>query len=108
MFKLGETGTAVTEAQTALDIDPLNSEALVVLAAYRLSHGDPDGALLLLDRDPDKHAKDLGIQLFKLKVLETKGDVDKIESLLNQLIENFPQEIRLPQAAGAILCAAAS
>ena len=93
LFKLGETGTAVTEAQTALDLDPLNPEAIVVLAAYRLAHGDPDGALVMLDRDPDKHAKDLGIQLFKLKVLETKGDVDKIEPLLNQLIENFPQEL---------------
>src|SRR4026208_968880 len=33
LFKLNETGSAVTEAQNALDIDPLNSEALIVLAA---------------------------------------------------------------------------
>jgi tetratricopeptide (TPR) repeat protein len=92
LFKLGETGTAVTEAQTALDIDPQNSEALIVLAAYRLAHGDPDGALLLLDRDPDKHAKDLGVQLFKLKVFDTTGDVAKSEQLLKKLIEDFPQE----------------
>ena len=92
LFKLGETGSAVTEAQTALELDPLNSEAIVVLAAYRLAHDDADGALLMLDRDPDKHAKDLGIQIFKLKLLETKGDVSKIEPFLNQLIENFPEE----------------
>src|SRR4029077_20740080 len=92
LFKLDETGLAVTEAQTALELDPLNAEAIVVLAAYRLAHNDPDGALLMLDRDPDKHAKDLGIQIFKLKVLETKGDTTKIEPLLNQLIENFPEE----------------
>src|SRR4029078_7572731 len=60
--------------------------------AYRLAHDDPDGALLMLDRDPDKHAKDLGIQIFKWKVLETKRDTPKIEPLLNHLIENFPEE----------------
>ena len=93
LFKLNETGAAVTEAQTALDIDPQNSEALIVLAAYRLARGDTDGALLLLDRDPDKHAKDLGVQLFKLKVLESIGDVKKSEAVLQKLIEHFPQEM---------------
>src|SRR5262245_11238262 len=92
LFKLNETGAAVSEAQTALDINPQNSEALIVLAAYRLSHGDADGALLLLERDPDKHAKDLGVQLFKLKVLENIGDANKTEAVLQKLIENFPQE----------------
>ena len=36
LFKLNEMGSAVTEAQTALDIDPSNADALIVLAAYRL------------------------------------------------------------------------
>jgi cellulose synthase operon protein C len=92
LFKLNETGEAATEAQTALDIDPLNADALVVLAAYRLAKGDPDGALLLLNRDPEKHAKDLAVQLFKLRVYQSTGDLEKSEALLKNLIEYYPEQ----------------
>jgi tetratricopeptide (TPR) repeat protein len=92
LFKLNETGAAVTEARTALKLDPENSSALIVLAAYRLSHADPDGALAALNRNPEVHEKDLGVQLFKLKVLEQIGDKAKSEAVLKKLIEHFPKE----------------
>jgi len=94
LFKLNETGSAVTEAQKALELDPKNSEALIVVAAYRLARGDNDGALQALDRDPQAHERDLGVQLFKLKVLETMGDEQKSEALLQKLIQLFPKGIR--------------
>ena len=47
-FKLDNHAEATREAQTALELDPTNADALMVLAVDRLGKGDAKGALSLL------------------------------------------------------------
>jgi tetratricopeptide (TPR) repeat protein len=92
-YKLKDSSGAVREAQAALKIDPGNVDAMMVLAADRLANGDAKGALHILDSDPVQHEKDLGVQLFKIKIFEQLGDLPEVESLLRKLSELYPQEI---------------
>src|SRR3974377_35912 len=72
LMKLKDNIGAKREAQAALDIDPNNAEALIVLAAERSASGDNEGALLILNRPRLTHEGDdeLAIQLFKLRLYE--------------------------------------
>ncbi len=63
------------EAQSAFKIDPTNLEAMMVLAADRLDNNDPKAALQILDSDPVAREKDIGVQLFKIKIFEKLGDL---------------------------------
>jgi len=71
-FKLNDRAEAVREAQTALELDPANADALMVLAVDRLGRGDAKGALALLEGASVANAKDngnnLGLQLLKIKL----------------------------------------
>ncbi len=77
-FKLDDRAEAVREAKTALELDPANADALMVLAVDRLGRGDAKGALSLLQDPSVAHAKDLesnlGLQLLKIKLLGQTGD----------------------------------
>ena len=65
---------------------------MMVVAANRLDNGDPKAALQILDSDPLAQKTDLGILLFKIKVLQKLGDFAQIELLLQKLIELHPKE----------------
>ncbi len=92
-FRLKDNATAVRDAQAALKIEPGNADALVVLAADRLANNDPNGALKLLSTDPQKQDKDLGSQLFKLRIYDQLKDYAQLESLLRSLAERYPQNL---------------
>src|SRR5262249_32521357 len=92
LLRLNDTTGAVRDARAALEIEPANAEAAVVLAAERLGRGDAEGALLILDREPVARLNDLGVQLFKIKVLEHMGNSAQVEAVLLKLIENHPQQ----------------
>jgi cellulose synthase operon protein C len=93
LLKQNDSSGAIREARTALEIDPNNSQATVVLAAERFARGDADGALKILDRLPaDQTSKDIGIQLFKIKIFEQTGDQQQVEAVFRKLIELYPQE----------------
>lgn len=91
-LKRNDTTGAVREARAALELDPANVEAVIVLAAERLARGDSEGALLLLDRKEIADVKNIGIQVFKLVIFERTGDLKQAEALLHKLIEAYPQE----------------
>src|SRR5262247_1140192 len=91
-LKLNDTTGAVREARAALELDPSNVEAVIVLAAERLARGDSEGALLLLDRKEVADVKNIGIQVFKLVIFERTGNLKQVEALLHKLIEAYPQE----------------
>ena len=95
-FKLDDRAVAVREAQTALELDPANADALMVLALDRLGKGDAKGALSLLEGKSGADAKDLennlGVQLLKIKLFRQTGDLDSVEAALKKLIELNPQE----------------
>src|SRR6195256_1521180 len=83
LFRLNDFSGAAREARSALEIDPANGIAILVLASERLATGDPEGALLLLDRAPAGAASaDIGILLFKIKLFEQLGKHDQVEPVL--------------------------
>ena len=88
--RLKDNDAAVGYARAALKIEPGNVEALAVLAADRLANNDPNGALQLLSTNPQTQDKDLGTQLFKLKIYERTNDYAQIETLLRTLAERYP------------------
>lgn len=92
-YKLKDIDGAVREAQAALKIDPNNAGAMIVLAADRLARGDAKDALKILDSDAVSHEKDLGVQLFKIKIFEQLNDLPQLESLLRRLVDLYPQEV---------------
>ena len=92
-YKLKDNDAAVRFAQSALKIEPGNINALIVLAADRLANNDPNGALQLLATNPQSQDKDLGTQLFKLKIYQQLKDYGQAETLLKSLVERYPQNI---------------
>jgi cellulose synthase operon protein C len=92
LLRLNDGIGAVRDARDALELDPGNAEAIVVLAVDRLSRGDAEGALMILDRDAGAQVKDIGLQLFKINVLEQLGDHQRVEELFRKLIVLYPQE----------------
>ena len=96
-FKLDDRADAVREAQTALELDPTNADALMVLAVDRLGRGDAKGALSLLEGTSVADAKDLennlGLQLLKIKLFGQTGDLKSVEAALKKLVELNPQEL---------------
>jgi tetratricopeptide (TPR) repeat protein len=92
LLKLKDPSGATEQAQKALEIDPGNVGAAIVLAAERLARGDSKGALQLLGSDAVARANDIGVDLFKLKVFEKIQDLPQLESLLRRLIDLYPKE----------------
>ncbi len=96
-YRLKDNSGAVREAQAALKLDPENVDALMVLAADRLASGDAKGALQILDSNSEQRQKDLGVQLFKIRIYEQLKDFAQIESLLRKLAEMYPQQVAFRQ-----------
>ena len=92
-YRLKDNDTAVRDAQAALKIEPGNVDALVVLAADRLANNDPKAALQYLSANPQFQDKDLGTQLFKLKIYEQLKDYPQLEALLKTLAQRYPQNV---------------
>jgi tetratricopeptide (TPR) repeat protein len=84
---------ALREAQKAREIDPVNAEALIVLAAERATGGDVKGALDLLDLEVSSEQPNHGSQLFKIRLLEQLGDLRQLDALLQKLVDLYPQEV---------------
>src|SRR3974377_736431 len=93
LLKLKDNVGAKREAQAALDIDPNNAEALIVLAMERSASGDSQGGLLILNRPGLTHEKDdeLAIQLLKLRLYEQAGDLNQQETLIRKLVDIYPK-----------------
>ena len=91
LFKLKDAKGAVQAAQAALDLDPKNSSAISVMAADKLARGDTKGALQTLDA-ATAEKDDLGIDLFKLQILEKSQDLQQAVTQLHKLAELYPAE----------------
>lgn len=91
-YKLRNKDRAVREAQSALDIDPGNVDALEVLAMERLDKGDPKGALSLLDKAPLKQNNSLGVRLLQIRIYEKINDFQQLEATLRSLSEMYPEQ----------------
>ena len=83
---------AIREAQRAFEIDPGNVDAVSVLASKKLSEGDADGALKLLDSITVDPKDETRISLQKMQIYAKKGNLPQAESLLRKVISLNPKE----------------
>jgi cellulose synthase operon protein C len=90
LFKLKDANGAIQAAQAALGLDPKNSGAMSVIAADKMERGDTKGALQTLD-EAIAQKDDLGIDLYKLQILEKSKDLQQAEILLRKLTELYPE-----------------
>jgi cellulose synthase operon protein C len=95
-YKLDNHAEATREAQTALELDSANADALMVLATDRLAKGDAKGALSLFQDPIVAQAKNLennlGFQLLKISLFGQTGDLKSAEAALKKLVELNPRE----------------
>jgi len=92
LLRTNDSVGAVREAQIAYEVDPGNLDAVTLLASKRLSDGDADGALKLLEAlkvDPKDETR---ILLQKMQIYARKGDLAKSEDLLRKIITLNPSE----------------
>jgi tetratricopeptide (TPR) repeat protein len=83
---------AVREAQRAIEIDPKNFDALMLMASKKLSDGDADGALQLLNAAPLDPKTETQISLLKIQAFARKNDLPQAETLLRKLIVQNPEQ----------------
>jgi cellulose synthase operon protein C len=93
LLRTRDTAGAEREAQRAIEIDPKNVDATVLLASAKTAKGDSDGALKMLTALPaDNDAK---VSLAKVQAFSRKGDIPQAEGLLQKLIADNPKELAL-------------
>jgi cellulose synthase operon protein C len=92
LFKLNDKSGAVREAQAALEIDPGDVDATLVLAEDRLDNDDAKGALKILANLAIASTNDIGPQPFVGDVLAHLTDREQMEAVLRKLKELFPKE----------------
>jgi tetratricopeptide (TPR) repeat protein len=90
-LRLKQMPKAVVEADAALKIDPKNAAAMAVLAANRVESGDTRAALQILDKaETDTNGKDIGVEIYKLKLFEQTKNWAQAEALLKKLVKLYP------------------
>ena len=92
LLSKSDGAAALREAQKAIEIDPKNVDALMVLAAKKASDGDLDGGLKMLDFVPANPRDVRRVSLEKLGIYSKKGDLPQAEALLKKLIAENPKE----------------
>ena len=93
MLKLDNASAAAKLANQVLKKDPLHNEALMILAAERITAGDSLKAIEYLDRGLKKNDKNVAMQLVKIKALENLAKLDMAEDVLLRLISNYPKVV---------------
>ncbi|WFU18793.1 tetratricopeptide repeat protein [Bradyrhizobium sp. CB3481] len=91
LLRTNDNPGAIREAQRAHDIDPSNLDAISLLASKKVTDGDLDGALKLLDSVPADR-EEARITLQKIDAYARKKDLAKAEELLRKLIAQNPKE----------------
>jgi len=90
-LKRGDREDAARLSKAVLEIDPDNTDAVVVLATERLLSADPKGALALLSRSLEQNERSLDLQFLKLTALKSLDDSAAMESVLIRLTEIYPE-----------------
>jgi tetratricopeptide (TPR) repeat protein len=92
LFRLKDSDGAVQTAQKALEIEPGNVDANVVLAAEKLTKGDPIHALRTLNNVASDHKDDLGVLLLKVNIFDRMNNLEQVESVLRRIVALHPNE----------------
>jgi tetratricopeptide (TPR) repeat protein len=92
LLKTNDIAGAVREAQRAFEIDPGNVDAVSLLASKKLSDGDADGALKLINSINVDAKDESRIALQKMQIYAKKGNLPEAESQLRKVISLNPKE----------------
>ncbi len=96
LLRTKDPAGAIREALRALEIDPKNIDASLLIAAKRASDGEVDGALKLLSELQVSDSQDeLRVAQQKIAIFVRQGDVVQAESLLHKLISENPKVLGL-------------
>ena len=93
--RMKDTANGVAEAQKAIEINPAEIDAALLLSAEKLSRGDADGALEPLVASPIASKDDFRVNLLKVQIFARKNDLPQAESILRKLIGQKPQDTML-------------
>lgn len=92
LLRTNDSAGAIREAQRAFEIDPGNADAASLLASKKLSDGDADGALKLLNSLTVEPNDETRVLLQKMQIYARKGDLAQAESVLRKVIGLNPKE----------------
>ena len=91
LYRLKDTERARELTEKALEIDPHNTDALVVVATQQFIKGDAPAALKTLSKLSSKSDTDIGVILLKVNVYNKLGNLEQVEVLLHKLIALNPK-----------------
>jgi cellulose synthase operon protein C len=91
LLKTNDPIAAVKEAEKAVQLQPGNLEAVLVLASDQSSRGDVNGALQRLDALPADAKSDPRVSALKVALYSRKGDLPQTEATLKTLVETKPE-----------------
>ena len=89
-LRQGDVAGALSAARAALEADPGNVNAGMVLVGERIGAGDLERALELVDSYLIGDEKNVALNLTKLQLLQNLGDETAVEMHLLRLTEIFP------------------
>lgn len=92
LMKLGDVTGALADAKRALQIDPKNSQATVVLASERTAAKDYETALVHLDKGIASDPDNIALYMIKIATLESAQRTADAESVYLSLIKRFPDQ----------------
>jgi len=91
LLKLEDRKGAISHAQKALRLEPLNEMAILVLATVEMNVGEPKKSIELLDRVLANKPQNIYFQALKIKALNQLDDFDGAVATFEQLIQIFPK-----------------
>lgn len=89
--RLEDDTRAVSLAKAALELDSANIDALIVLAAQALAAEETREALAHLEVGLDVDQRNIGLQVFKIQILDQLRDTAGAEAVLRKLISFYPE-----------------
>ena len=98
LLKMAKPNDAIDEANKALALDANGVDALMVLAAERLSANDNAGVQALIDKGLKTSPKSLGLHLFALSFYEKTADVVAQEKTLRDIVAVDPSQANYHKA----------
>ena len=103
LLRLGDREAARRDAEAALAINPDNADALGVLAADQMVDNKNTAALQFIERGLKTAPENLGLLLFKIKILDEQKNLPELETVLRQVIAANPEAKQFRQALVALL-----
>ena len=92
LVRLNDIDGARAKAQTALALDAGNADAIAVIATDRMMAGQLRDALSQIETGIGRNPDNLGLLLFRLRILEQLGETRQFEAAVRHLSETYPAE----------------